>query len=816
MKKSRYAVLILTSLILFDVTLLAQVKGRVISAPGTSIPYVNVLLIQSSDSSLVKGTTTDESGMFLLDDIVAGNYRLRISCLGYQKTFTEPFSLTNAAKVFNAGDILLKPEPKSLNNVEIVAERQFIERRIDRMVVNIDKSIVSSGSDALEIFKRLPGVSVSQDGTISLKNKQGVLILINGRPSNLAPADLATLLKSMNADQIEKIEIMVNPPAKYDAAGSAGVINIVMKKNQALGLNGSVHGGGLVSNEKVFPVLARTGDVGFNLNYRTAKWNFFGSYDYSSVVDGWATDITNRFYSNSRLQSTLTQHMVQEGTADNQFAKLGVDYQLSSRQTLGFLCNVRDIHGVASNSLNYIVLSDSSGRTTGGINSYFNVYEPIQSDDANLYYNFKIDSTGKEFTVNADYLYYLNPNEHNLYYYSFDANNQYLPPFQHIVSKQINNITIASLKADYTHTFGKKIKMDAGMKTAQVKSDNDGHYWNVIGTISYPDAGMTNHFIYTENINAGYLNYSQELNDKLSVQAGLRGEQSNVKGELVTRDTAFSHTYLDLFPSLFINWKANSKNTFNISYSKRIDRPDYVSVNPFLYARGPYTFNSGNASLRPQYTNGVEFTHVYKGLLNTTLGYSRTSDAITEVSRQDDATHITYNMPVNLNTVINYNFNTALSYPLTKWWTTTNSISVFYKQYEGSWQGADVNQAMLSAAINTQNSFRLGKRWNVEASALYVTKQANGISVTNPFCIVDAGIQLKFAEERGTVKLNAGDLLWAHFETDTKYQNMDISTVFYANSRFLHLGLTWKLGSSTSAYQNKNRAAAEELNRIKN
>ena len=803
-------------LLVLQMPLLAQVNGRVLISDNTPVSYANVLLLNSGDSSLVKGATTDEAGYFMLEGAGPGKYLLRISYTGYQKVFSGQFSLTGTSGSYDAGKIFLKPDPKHLDNVEIVAEKQFIERRIDRMVVNIDKSIVSSGADALEIFKRLPGVTVDQEGAVSLKNKAGVLILINGRPSNLAPADLAALLKSMNASQIEKIEIMVNPPAKYDAAGSAGVINIILKKNQAMGLNGSVHGGGLFANNKAFSYPRQKGEAGFSLNYRTAKWNFCGSYDFSSETDSWARDITNRFYSNNHLSGTLTQNMVQNGTSDNQFAKLGVDCDLSARQSIGFLAYASYIHGVASNSLNHIVLADSAGHTVSGVNSFFNVYEPIQSDDANLYYTFKIDSSGKEFSVNADYLRYYNPNEHNLYYYNFDANNQYLPPYQHVVSKQINNINIASLKADYTHTFGKKIKLDGGLKTAEVKSDNDGNYWSLSNGISYPDASMSNHFIYTEKINAAYLNYTQELNGKLSIQAGLRGEQTKVKGELITWDMAFSHSYMDLFPSLFVNWKANTKNTFNLSYSNRLDRPDYDAVNPFQYARGPYAYNSGNAALTPQYTNGAELTHVYKGVLNTTLGYSKTNNAIIYVSRQNDSSRITYNMPLNLAALINYSFNSALSVPLTKWWTSTNSIGVYYKEYTGTWLNGSVSQALLSGMINTQNSFRLGRRLSAEVSAVYATKQANGINISNPFCIVDAGVQWRFAGDRGSLRLNAGDLLWSHFENNTKYQNMDMTSVFYSNSRTIHIGLRWKFGSSTSAYRNKSRGGSEELNRLKN
>jgi iron complex outermembrane receptor protein len=802
-------------LLLIQYPLFAQIKGRVLSKANTPAAYVNILLVKSADSSLVKGAVSDENGNFLIEGMETGNYRLRISFLGYQKVLTPVFTLKSPGDTYDAGTILLKPDEQTLKNVEIVAEKPFIERHIDRLVVNIDKSIVASGTDGLELFKRLPGVTVNQDGVISLKNKAGVLILINGRPSNLSPADLASLLKSMNADQIDRIEIMVNPPAKYDAAGSAGVINIILKKNQALGLNGSLRTNLRGSYEKVFPEISHVADCGITLNYRTRKWNFFGSFDFSTGHDYWGRDITNRFYSGGQLQNVLTQHLIQGSNEDDFAARAGIDYEVTKRQTIGFLASARNILGVASNNLNRTEMTDAEGHRLSGLDSYFNVYEPIHTNDANIYYDFKIDSTGRELNINADYLRFYSPNEHSLYYYNYDANNQFLAPIQHIISGQTININIASLKADYTHTFGKKIKLDAGVKTAEVLSDNDGKYFDIANGVSTLDAGMSNHFIYTENINAAYLNYSQELSSKLSLQAGLRGEQTRVKGQLLPRDTTFTHTYTNLFPTLFLNWKLSDKHVLNLSYSKRIDRPEYSSVNPFLYARGPYTYYGGNASLRPQYTQSIELSHVYKGVLNTTLGYSQTSDDINLVSTQNDSSHITYSKYYNINTRINYSLNVSLSLPFTKWWTSTNFAGIYYSNFQGVWMGDNLSHNMLTGVLNSQNTFRLTKRWSLEVSAVLVSKQAEGFSTRQPFYLLDAGLQWKFAEERGSLRINAGDLLFTHFQLDTQYQNMNITEVNYSNSRYLNIGLRWKLGSSTTSHRDKARGGSEELNRLK-
>ncbi|HXC04604.1 MAG TPA: outer membrane beta-barrel protein [Bacteroidia bacterium] len=815
--KNKKSQLFLTTLFLglsaFQVQ--AQIDGKVLDPQSRPIPFANVLLVKASDSLLVKGCVTDENGNFQIGQQAPGEFRLRISCIGYQTQLSAVFHFTPSTNFYHAGSITLLSSAQALNKVEVTAEKQFIERHIDRLVVNIDKSIVSSGTSGLDIFKRLPGVSVDQAENISLKNKPGVLILINGRATNLSAQDLANLLKSMTADQIERIEIMENPPAKYDAAGSAGVINIVMKKNQALGLNGTVRLGGLLAKEPVFPLLSHTGEIGISLNYRTPKWNFFGSYDYSTEFNYWGQDFTNRFLANNQLQSTLTQSLLQSGTSDNQYAKIGIDYQISPRQSIGILANARYIHGVASNSLNHIELRDSLGNLKSGVNSYFNVYEPIQTADMNLNYDFKIDSSGKDFTINADYLYYLNPNEHNLYYYAFDNNNQFLPPFQHVVSKQINNIQIQSVKADYTHPLSKKIKLEGVVKTSLVSSDNDGKYWNVINGVYQQDMSMTNHFIYTEQINAAYVNYSQEINSKLSLQLGLRGEQSLVKGQQLVQDTTFQHTYLNAFPSAFFQWKPNETNSLTLSYSKRIDRPDYQAVNPFLYARGPYMYNQGNANLRPEYTNGFNLTHAYKSLITTSLGYSQTNDVVIPVSRQDDMTHITYNSLTNLSSIDNYNAVVSLVLPIRKWWTSNTSLGAYYHQYHGTWDGGVVDNGGAFCTINSQNTFSLGKRWSAEINAVYVSPQPHGISVVQSFCLLDAGAQWKFGGEKGTLRINAGDLLWSHFTEITNYQNMNMTSVFYSTSRMLHVSVIWKLGTSTSSYRSKARAGAEELNRVK-
>jgi hypothetical protein len=202
-------------------------------------------------------------------------------------------------------------------------------------------------------------------------------------------------------------------------------------------------------------------------------------------------------------------------------------------------------------------------------------------------------------------------------------------------------------------------------------------------------------------------------------------------------------------------------------------------------------------------------------MLNTTLGYSRTSDVITWVSRQDNNTHTTYISLANLNTLINYSFNTSLSVPITKWWTSTNSINVYYNDYEGAFLNGQVSQAMLSGELNTQNTIQLSKRWSAEVSVVYLSKQSNGINIIDPLCFVDAGIQWKFAGERGTLRLNGSNLLWAKMKARTQYQNQDFTTVNYDSSRSIHLGLNWKFGSSTTTYRNKTRGGSEELNRLK-
>jgi hypothetical protein len=773
------------------------------------------LLLNGLDSTLVKGASSDATGHFQFEQVAAGKYRLKISYLGFDKISSPTFSYPGPEQVYEAGTFTLQANAKTLKGVEVVAEKQFIERQLDKLVINVDKSIVSAGTTALELLKRLPGVSVNQQDAISLMNKPGVLVLINGRPSHLGPAELATLLKSLNTDQIEKIEIMVNPPAKYDAAGSAGVINIVLKKNQALGLNSSVHAGGLVSNEAVFGRMNHTGDAGINLNYRIPKWNFFGSYDYSSEQGGWGADITNRFYANGVLQSMLTQHIINNSSSDSQFGKLGVDYELSPRVSMGFLANAQYIYGTANNDLNTNVLTDASGNTLSSTNAYFNVHEPIQSGDANLYYDFKIDTTGRELSVNADYLSYYNPNQHNLFYYNYDASGNFISPLQHTRSYQINNIQVASIKADYTHPIGKKIRIDGGLKSAQVTSDNDGTYLNYNGSQSYVDHNLTNHFIYTENIYAGYLNYKQELSTKWSIQAGLRGEQSQVKGQLYPRDTVFTHSYFNLFPTVFLNYKLNEKNTFNFSYSKRIDRPDYSSVNPFQYARGPYTFSGGNASLRPQYTNGVELSHAYKGLLISTIGYSQTTDATINSVRQNDVTHITYVAPINLGKRISSYLTVALALPITKWFTTTTSLTGYYVVDQGVYLGQNFNRQATATVLNTQNTVKLSSHFRAELSFVTITKVNDGITTQYPMYFLDAGLQMNFASDRGTIKLNGGDLLWNHSRNDVQYQNMNITDIRFGAGPFLHLGFTWKLGSSTTNHEAKARGGTEELRRVK-
>jgi iron complex outermembrane receptor protein len=808
--------------ILSSKLLTAQVQEGAISGTiidGGDQKVINaatISLFKLKDSSLVKINLADKSGNFFFENVTFGKYYLLVTSAGRQQVYSPVLELNNNHSSINAGKLQLKENVKTLNEVSVAAaiKKPFIERKIDRTIINVDASITNAGTTALEVLEKSPGVTVDKDGNVSLKGKSGVMIMMDGRPSYLSGQELANLLKNMPSTSIDQIEIMTNPSAKYDAAGNSGIINIKTKKNKVKGLNGNLTTG--ISQARY-----TRSNNSINLNYRTGKFNLFGNVNYSYWKNYQNLYIHRNFRNEvtKNLETVFEQNTKMIHSSSYENIKAGLDFYANKKTTAGIVVSgfINPNKNIGSNTT---LLKDADDVTDSIVVA--NNTDKGRSNNLSVNLNLRhvYDTTGKEFSIDADYLtYYQTKNQFLV--------NQYMDPHYNVMRPQSelkgtlpSNINIYSAKTDWTFPVTKAAKIETGLKTSYVTTDNNALYQNNTASGYITDPGKTNHFIYKENINAAYVNYSTQIK-KIGFQAGLRAENTNAKGHQVgdsTRaDSAFTKNYINLFPTVYLSYEANKKNTFSINYGRRIDRPNYGDLNPFYYFLDEYTYEVGNTLLQPQFTDNIELSHTYNGFLTTTINYSHTKNVFSDVIKQITSERKTFQTKDNIASKINYGLSVSAYFPVTKFFNTNIYTNVVHDSYKGELDGGnlDVNGVIFFGNMN--NQFKFKKGWSAELSGFYRSKGIESQIVMNPMWRMDAGIQKRILKNKGTLKLSIRDIFNSqNFSGAVKYQDIDIRIKNTRDSRTGSLTFTYSFGKPLQNQQRrKTGSASDEQNRVK-
>ena len=779
------------------------------------IDAATVSLFKAKDSSLVKINLTNKKGNFLFEHVAFGNYYLLATSTGHLKTYSKLLQVNNPAPV-SAGILQLTNNVKTLSavNVTAVIKKPFIERKIDRTVINVDASITNAGTTALEVLEKAPGVTVDKDGNISLKGKQGVMIMMDGKPAYLSGQELANLLKNMPSSSIDQIEIMTNPSAKYDASGNSGVINIKTKKNKMKGLNGSLSAG--ITQSK----FTRTNNS-LNLNYRTGKINLFGNYGYSYWRGYNKLVLTRKFRNSStkELETIFDQVSLMNHNSTYQNVKVGMDFYANKKTTLGVVFSGY-LNPGGNTGDNTTLLKDADNQVDSIVTAISSQKRKSNNFSANFNLRHEFDTTGKEFTVDVDYLtYYQNSNQ------LFD--NSYLNPdysqlraATQLLGTLPATVNIYSAKTDFVFPLKKSAKLEAGLKSSYVTTDNDALYQNKTSTGYVTDEGKTNHFIYKENINAAYLNYNRQIK-KWGLQLGLRAENTNAEGHQEgnsTRpDSSFTKNYVNLFPTAYLSFDANKKNTFSLNYGRRIDRPAYQDLNPFYYFLDEYTYEVGNTLLQPQFTDNIELSHTYNGFLTTTINYSKTNDAISDVLKQITSERKTFQTKDNIASKTNYGLAVSANFPVTKFFSTNIYSNVVHDNFKGALNGDYLNVNNITFFSNINNQFKFKKGWSAELSGFYRSKGIEGQIVMNPMWRMDAGVAKQVLKNKGTLKFSVRDIFQSqYFSGYVKYQDIDVYIKNTRDSRAASLTFSYRFGKPVKNQQHrKTGGASDEQSRVK-
>ena len=793
----------------------SKITGQVKDVNGNLVYAATIMLCRSKDSALVKTEVTDKNGNYKIEPVRAGNYFIRTSMVGMQKTSSPVFTIKESETI-TAPEILLKIAAKSLEGVTVSTAKPMVEVRADKMIVNVEGTINAVGNDAFELLRKSPGVMIDKDDNLSLAGKNGVQVYIDGKPSPLSGADLASYLKSMQSTQIEAIEIITNPSAKYEAAGNAGIINIKLKKNKTLGTNGSVNAG---YNIGVYMKL----NGGFSLNHRNSKTNIFGTY---SVNEG----INETNFSLHRVQGDSLFDQNNRLLVRNRYShnyKAGIDFFITTKSTVGLVVN----GNISSNDITtkgpmyfYFIPTNKLDRIL-----YATSDNEAKRTNTNLNLNYRYAVTGgKELNIDADYGLF------NLRSHQFQPNNYYDPTGTVNISNNVyrmvspTDISIYSFKTDYEQDY-KKGRLGLGGKIGFVKTDNDFQRYTVINIGDVYDSGKSNRFRYTENINALYVNYNKGFKG-FNVQAGLRVENTVAEGRstglqlnkqtLVYQnfDSSINHNYIDFFPSAAITYNKNPMKQWGLTYSRRIDRPAYQDLNPFEFKINDYTFMKGNTQLRPQYTNSIGLSFTYKYKLNMALNYSHVKDIFTQIP---DTINKSQSFLTKYNIANQDIVSLNISYPYQhKWYSFFANLNSNYSNYNakvpdqsGAIRKININVAALG--IFMQNSFNLGKGYKAELSGFYNSPTVYlGTFQARAIYSLDGGIQKTVLKGKGTIKASVSDIFnTMHFKGFVEFAGQRSDFLGHWESRQFKINCNFRFGNSQVKATRQRKATIEEENK---
>ncbi|MBT2563505.1 TonB-dependent receptor [Pedobacter sp. ISL-68] len=782
-----------------------HITGTVITKNGVKVS-ANLKFTSLADTSFVKTVSTNQEGNYVLESLPRGKFTVEVKAVGYQsiKETFEPFvGKTTLDLSFN-----LQAEIKELESVVITGRKPLIERHNDKTVMNVENSIVSSGNTALEVLAKMPGVSVNQDGVISIRGRSGVNVLIDGKSTYLSAEQLATRLRSLNSNEIKTIELITSPSSKYDAEGNAGLLNIKLKKNANYGTNGNIDlGFGYGENPK--------SDAGISINHRNKSLNLYGSFANNNNKATENLDIL-RVVNGSDQNTYFHQSNTQTRSSHNNNYKAGIDYFITDKNTLGFLTtgyfnNGHDLsNGLTAIGQSFTKVDSSIVADNPSKNKYRN-------QAYNLNYKSVMDTLGQELSIDLDYAKY-HSEENTVYQNSFfEKGGSSYKSASIFRNATPSFIKIKAAKIDYTIPFNAKTKLDVGLKSSWVSTDNDFQFENFTENGWKNDISRSNHFIYDENINAAYATLKCEFKST-SIEIGLRTEQTNSKGNSINDSKIVKRSYFDFFPSFNINQTLNPNNEIGFSYSRRIDRPDYKSLNPFVYFVDLYTFSQGNPFLNPQYTNTFQVSYNYKKTLNISFGYSTTNNLIIDVLLPDNEKKTLYQTVKNLDK--QYAYDLTIGYPttITKFWSMDNTLTSTYNQIKTANLGDGIyDRKKVNFTGNSSHNFTLSPSTAAELSGEYASSQIYGTYAIKPYYGIDFGIKKSFLDKKLNVKLTANDVFNTRkARISSALSGLDYNLTQKQESRVYRLSLNYIFGSSSiKGNRERKTSVTDEEGRIK-
>ncbi|MEP5254043.1 MAG: TonB-dependent receptor [Winogradskyella arenosi] len=739
------------------------VYGRVIDAElNEPLPYVNIV-ISDMAKKIITGGITDDDGKFYIDNLPEGKILVSVQFVGF-KTINQDITIGKANYKVDLGVISLEEASTGLDEVTIVADVSSIQQRVDRKVITIGKDLQTAGATASEIMNNLPAVSVDQQtGALSLRGNQNVRVMVDGKLSNI-PAE--QLLKQIPSTSIKSIELITNPSAKYNPEGMSGIINIILHKNTQIGFNGNINVGLAYDIEPKF-------NSSIDANYRNGKLNFYGSYSNSvakNVNYGQINRVEQEIAQNFNILNNNKSHLF----------KVGLDYYLNDKNTLSVFTNqnIFDAWSDVYSSIDYRTnpALDESQYTRGDNDN--------DSQQYNLNYKHDFNEEGHNIEFEADYNTYNGLTDTSNAFY-----NSQRPNFIEETHTDRSNTT---LNLDYVNPLTEATKLELGLQVrlfdTELFYESDARETNANGDY----IPTTTRFDYTRDIYSAYATYGTKK-EKWSYQLGLRAESVYVDSDAFKQDLAsndvlnipFENNYFELYPSAFFTYSPSEKNSYQLSYSRRIDRPGIGQVNPLPEWNTPLISQFGNQELRPQFTNSIETNYtrqLEKGSLTAGLFYRIIEDEIQQailIDRTDINRLIMTNLNFDNSTA--YGIEVSSNYRPTSWWSVNASFDLYAQSQKSLAESFDEDQNILLNTVKVDNvawsarafnNFKISKSFSLSAFGMYRGKNQNIQFEMEDMLMVNLGLRYTFMENRANFSLSYNDIfdtMYAAFESERPY-----------------------------------------------
>lgn len=793
--KIKTLTLIIFLLIAFNINGQIKITGQIHSNENIPVPFAEIILV-SKDSIPLKSELSDENGMFTIES-ERESFILQIRQIG-DILYNKEFQMSSNS---NIGIIKINTT-KSLQEVVVTLDKKLIERKVDRLVFNVENSISASGGDGLEALKITPGLRVNND-QISMIGKSSMNVMINDRLINLSGEDLTSFLKNLKSDEIKKIEVITSPPAKYDAQGNSGLINIVTKKVKNNTFNGNL-------NSSLSQSKTSIGSGGLNLNYRKNNLTLTSDVNYSNgsmkPYQEYTIKYPNYIWEEESFRKSFSNSLSTRST---------IDYKISSKTRIGgeySFSNSLPLIKTKNNSFIY----NNSKMLDSLIKNESRIEIKRKTNTYNAYYITHLDTLGRKINFDIDYVNYESETNNDFYSNSFFPNGT-IKPNNYFAANNFSDlkIDIVTTRLDFDYPT-KWINLNFGTKLTFIENNSEVQFYNTTSGTSVEDPLQSNTFNYKERIQALYFSGTKNLTEKLDIQFGLRAENTQTKGTSQTLSQVNKNDYFKLFPTLYLNYMINDYKIISLNYNKRINRPSYNNLNPFRFYSTSFNYSEGNPFLQPYMTNNFELAYIYKKSYSL-LYISHIKNGFDQVTYTDPNSIIQRVTPNNFYNQINYGFLEAYSFKVKSYWENNSDISIFYYKTDSDIDSIIPDISNWSGSFNTNNTFILDeeKKYKLSLGFMYNLPSIAGSYKLSSFYRLNLGFKTNFLNKNLQLSINVIDILKTDKQTFTQYvNNIKQVNLDYRDVRRIRISLVYSFGKELKI---KNRVGSnkEEKQRIK-